>query len=103
MLAPKREELAPRLRSIGDEARIALVRVRLLLPRDRIRRRTLALHRHVDAVNLRGVEPEYLGLQLFRQLRIAVLLLQLVRNLERAERLNLILRRAVPDAIRPPH
>src|SRR5207249_718530 len=47
--------------------------------------------RRVDPVGARAVEPEDLGLQLLRQRRVAVALLQLGADLEGAEGLDLVL------------
>ena len=49
LFAAQRQELAPRLRPVGDETRIALRGVNLLFARERVRRRALPLRRHIDA------------------------------------------------------
>src|SRR5439155_13507837 len=56
----------------------------------------------VHPVHARPVESEQLGLARLRQRRIAEALLQLRADLEGAQRLDLILRRAVPDGVRAP-
>src|SRR5215471_1020820 len=57
---------------------------------------------HVDAEDARPVQPEDLLLHRARERRIFVLLDQRLGNLEAAERVDLPLRRAVPDGVCPP-
>src|SRR5918992_487097 len=65
--------------------------------------RELAWHRdRIDVVEVGTVQAENFALDLLRQLRIAITLLELVRNLERPHRLDLILWRAVEQTVRPP-
>src|SRR5687767_5948736 len=55
-----------------------------------------------DRINPGGVEPEDLGAQRRSNLGIAVLGAQFWRDLKSAERLDLVLWRAVPDRIGAP-
>src|SRR5262245_17542368 len=57
---------------------------------------------HVDAEDARRAQPEDLLLHRARERRIFVLLDQHLGNLEAAERVDLPLRRAVPDRVRAP-
>ena len=67
------------------------------------RRAARLLDRVRDPEHPRCVESEDLRLALHRQLRIAEALLVLGGDLERTEGRDLILRRAVPDAVGAPH
>src|SRR5262249_21872005 len=57
---------------------------------------------HVDVVELRGVQPEDLGLVFFGELLVAELLAELVADLEPLERVNGPLRRPPPQTIGAP-
>src|SRR5512134_1477920 len=56
----------------------------------------------LDAVEARRVQPEDLRLALLRELWVAVALLELLRDPERPERLDLRLGRPVEEAVGPP-
>ena len=56
----------------------------------------------IEVEQLRGVEPEHLRLHRVGERRVAVPLLELGRDRERAERLDLRLRRSVPDRVGAP-
>jgi hypothetical protein len=96
----KRLELALGLGPKGLENRCRVLTVSLLPQADRICVGLLTLAWDVDTVDPRTIEAENLGLKLRGQLRIAVRLEKLGRNLEGAKGLNLVLRRAIPDRIR---
>ena len=70
--------------------------------RDVVLRDLARARRGVDAVDRRGVQPEDLALHLGGERRIAVHRLHRIRDLERAERLDLRLRAAVVVASRSP-
>ena len=57
----------------------------------------------LDSVQPGRVQPQDLPLGRFGELRVAVLLAQRLGNLEPPQRLDLPLRRPVPDRIRPEH
>src|SRR5919108_2334566 len=94
------EELTSRARSEGGERGIRPLLVFGLCPGDDVTLRELAQLVGRQLVRLRGVETEHLGAQFPCHLRIAVFLAQLVRDLERAEGLDLVLGRAIPDGVR---
>src|SRR5688572_22661540 len=99
---PQVQELPPRPRAVRDERRIRSFRVSNSAARDSV---AFGLAPEVGGrklVRLGGIQAKHLGAQRRRHLRVAVLLAQLVRDLERAERLDLVLRRAVPDRVRAP-
>src|SRR5688572_5533330 len=100
--AQKVEELAPRLRPPGAEVRLGPLEIRLLLPRDAVARDDLLHLGGGNAVHLGGVQAEDLGAQASGHLRIAESLSQRGMDLERPERLDLVLRRAVPDRVGAP-
>src|ERR671931_1324840 len=82
------QELAARLRPVGEEVRIALLGC-------------LALGRR-HAVDLGAVQAEDLRPEPRRHFRVAVFVAQLSADLESAEGLDLVLRRAVPDRVGAP-
>src|SRR5690606_13373078 len=87
-------------RPVSGEARGAL---RLPLPApDRVELRSAHRRGRVDAVETCAVEAEDLGLRRLRQGLVAVPLDERIRDLEGAECLDLVLRRAVPDRVRAP-
>ena len=92
----------PRLRAVGRErgssAPAYAARARSIV----IARKVLLQRRRVERIHLHGILAEYLALQRRRELGIAVLLAQLRGDLERAKRVDLVLRRAVPDAVGAP-
>src|SRR5262245_7476045 len=63
-------------------------------------RHRLELLPGIDAIQLRGIEAEDLALSICRQLGIAVLFSEVFGNLESPQRVDLPLRRAVPNRIR---
>src|SRR5690606_33994798 len=96
---PQVEELAARARAVRGEGRIRSLFVRELRLRDGILFGVAAQLFGGKPVGFRRVQSEHLCAQRRRHRRIAVALLQFFRDLERAERLDLILRRAVPDRV----
>src|SRR5205823_4781604 len=102
--ARKRHELASRARSgrlLEGPAPRAELGIELLAHASELALVDRAAHGvRIDAVDARRVQTQNLALELGRELRVAVLLLQLGRDLQRAERLDLRLRRAEPEALR---
>src|SRR5215475_4989693 len=96
------EKLAPRLRAVGEVVRLGPLAVGEPLARDAIAPGVLSDLRGADPVHLRRVEAEHLRADRRSDLRIAVLRAQLGRDLEGAERLDLILGRPVPDRVGAP-
>src|SRR5262245_25895193 len=96
------QELAPGLRPVREEMRLGLRPVRQPFGRYGV---AASAELHLlggDPVGSHRVQAEDLRAQLRRDLRVAVLLAQFRRDLEGAERLDLVLRRAVPNRIRAP-
>src|SRR5437899_7051761 len=80
----------------------AVVEVRHLHASQVVLRNLVALRGHVDAEDAGGVQAEDLLLLAAREWRIVVLLDERRGHLETAERLDLPLRRAVPDRVGTP-
>src|SRR5688572_12676655 len=95
-------ELAARLRAARLEMRLRLCAVGDAFAGNGVLPRAPFHLVGRDAVGSRRIQAEYLRAQLWRDFRIAVALAQFGRDLERAERLDLVLRRAVPDRVRAP-
>ncbi len=93
------EEFAPRLRPESEEMRTRLLSVVRPTTLNRIVTRLLEDFAHVDAVGLSRVQSEDLGAQPGGHLRIAIPNLKFLRNLEGAERLDLILGQISPDPL----
>src|SRR5690606_8569116 len=96
------EELAARAWAVRREGWIRLLAVCEVRLRDRVLFRVAPQFFRGEAIGFRRVQAEHLCAQRRCHRRIAVLFLQLLRDLKRAERLNLILRRSVPNRIRAP-
>src|SRR5688572_5992821 len=96
------QELAPGAWPIRREGRIRVFDVLLPGQRDLVARRVFPQLIGRELVWPRGVEPEYLGAQGGSDGRITVLRAQRLGDLEGTERLDLVLRRAVPDRIGAP-
>jgi hypothetical protein len=86
------QELAPRLRPVGDERRVRLLPVLGALARDPVAAEVCLQNAFRHRIDGKRVQPEDLRAQRGRQLRIAVPFAQLGRDLERAEGLDLVLR-----------
>src|SRR5262245_22761455 len=82
------EELPARLRPVGEEMRIGIFLIRELLPGNAVSARVLLDLRRAQSVDLRRVEAEDLGADRGRDLRVAVSIPQLRRDLKSAERLD---------------
>src|SRR4030095_10912705 len=80
----------------------ALVPIRHLHAAQVVLRDLVALGVDVDAEHARRVQPEDPLLDLPRERRVSVPVDEGLRDLEAPERLDLPLRRAVPDRVRPP-
>src|SRR5260221_2537063 len=99
-LALKRGELLRGAWTVSGEAGCAALGE--LAPADRIDHGPAQRSGGVDAIDLGAAEAEDLGLEVRRQRGIAVALAQLAVHGEAAERLELVLGRAVPDRIGAP-
>src|SRR5436190_3243550 len=96
------QELPARFRAVGQEMRLRILAIRQTLARDRVALRVFLHFLGAQRIDLRTVQSEDLRAQRGRDLRVTVLSAQLRSDLERAERLDLVLRRAVPDRVRAP-
>src|ERR687895_1704941 len=81
---------------------LGALEIRLPLPRHLVRARVLLDLAGREAVDLGGVQAEDLRAQGGRYFGVAVAIPQFGRNLESPERLDLVLRRAVPDRVGAP-
>src|SRR6266481_7416644 len=79
-----------------------VVEIRHLHARQVVLRNLVALRGHVETEDTGGIQPEDLLLLAARQWRVVVLLDQPGGHLEATKRLDLPLRRAVPDRVGTP-
>ena len=91
------EKFPPRLRPIREEVWFGMFPVTEACASDGVAIDILLHFISADRVNLGRVESKNLGAALWRNLRIAVLVPELGRNLECTKCLYLILRRPIPD------
>ena len=98
------QELAPRLRAVGREARIGRVRdIRSRCRRDGVARQVLvAARRPAPDRSCSALRPNTFARDRRRDLRDSRASRGTRRDLERAERLDLVLRGAVPDRVGAP-
>src|SRR5688572_7673427 len=101
-LAQQGEELAPRLRPVGLEMGLRVLEIGLPLPCHLVAGGVALDLGRSKAVDPRGVQAEDLRPQGGGDLGVAVALPERGGGLERPERLDLVLRRAVPDRVGPP-
>src|SRR6202521_3588118 len=95
------QELAPRPGPVGDEGRIGPLAIFLAIRRHAVLE-VLLQHVLGDRIHLERVQAEHFRAQRRGHFGIAMPLAQLGRDLEGAERLDLVLRRSVPDRVRAP-
>src|SRR6185503_3962420 len=96
------QELAPRPGPVGQEVRLGALQVSHPLFRDFVASGVLPELGGAEPVHPGGIEAEDLRADFASDLRIAMPRPQSGSNLESAERLDLVLRRAVPDGVGAP-
>src|SRR6056297_1038369 len=96
------QEIPSRLRTVGQEVRIRLGPVVGPRDLDLVAAEMVAQHVGFQSIRLQRIQAQDLSLDLRRQGRIAVAILEFLADLERSEGLDLVLWRAVPDRIGAP-